>query len=207
MSSSTPVSADSLIELIKNRRSHYPLSKDLTISKERIVDIVKQATLHVPSSFNAQSTRVVVLFGDDHERLWDITAEVLKGIVPEANWKPTGDKLNMFKASAGSILFFEESETVKKQQSDYPAYADKFPGWAAQSDGMLQHTLWVALEAEGLGANLQHYSPVIDQKVAAQWDVPSSWKLNAQLVFGGKTAPAGEKSFIPVEERVKVFGA
>lgn len=71
---------------------------------------------------------------------------------------------------------------------------------------MLQFTLWVALEAEGLGANLQHYSPIIDEKVAAQWNIPADWKLNAQLVFGGKTGSAGEKTFIPIEERVKVFG-
>lgn len=101
--SSSVVSANSVIELIKNRRSHYPLSKDLSISKERIAEIVKEATLHVPSSFNAQSTRVVVLFGAEHEKLWDITAEALKGLVPAENWKPTGDKLNMFKGAAGSV--------------------------------------------------------------------------------------------------------
>lgn len=105
------------------------------------------------------------------------------------------------------ILFFEDSETVKKQQSAYPAYSDKFPSWATQSDAMLQYTLWVALSAEGLGANLQHYNPVIDQKVTAQWSVPEDWKLNAQLVFGGKTGEAGPKEYIPIEDRVKVYGA
>lgn len=71
---------------------------------------------------------------------------------------------------------------------------------------MLQHVIWVALEAEGLGANLQHYNPLIDAKVAEQWKLPAEWKLSAQLVFGGKTGDAGDKTFIPVEERVKVFG-
>ncbi|KAK6219216.1 hypothetical protein LQW54_002465 [Pestalotiopsis sp. IQ-011] len=208
MSSSSVVSANSVIELIKNRRSNYVLSKNLTVSKERVAEIVKEATLHVPSSFNAQPVRVVVLFGAEHEKLWDIAGEVLKAIVPEEDWKPTGDKIAMFKGAAGTILFFEDSETVKKQQSAFPIYADKFPLWATQADAMLQHALWVALEAEGLGANLQHYNPLIDQKVAAQWDVPADWKLNAQLVFGGKEGDKpGEKSFIPVDERVKVFGA
>ncbi|KAI1849386.1 hypothetical protein JX266_004881 [Neoarthrinium moseri] len=201
------MSATPLLELIKARRSYYPLSKDLPISKERISEIVKEATLHVPSSFNAQPTRVVVLFGAEHEKLWDITIEVLKGIVPEDSWKATGDKLNMFKASGGSVLFFDDEETVKGQQTAFPLYSDRFQPWATQANGMLQHTVWVALEAEGLGANLQHYNPLIDQKVAAQWGLPASWKLNAQLVFGGKTGEAGEKSFIPVDDRVKVFGA
>lgn len=72
---------------------------------------------------------------------------------------------------------------------------------------MLQFAVWVALEAEGLGANIQHYNPIIDAKVADEWKIPSSWKLAAQLVFGGRTGPAGDKEFKPVEDKFKVFGA
>lgn len=72
---------------------------------------------------------------------------------------------------------------------------------------MQQWLLWTALELEGLGANLQHYSPLIDEKVAATWKLPASWKLNAQLVFGGRAAEPGEKQFKPLDERVKFFGA
>ena len=96
---------------------------------------------------------------------------------------------------------------MKEFQTNFAQYADKFPIWAAQSDGMLQHTLWVALEAEGLGANLQHYNPIVDDKVAAEWNIPASWKLNAQLVFGGRAGEPGEKTFVPLENRLKVYGA
>lgn len=72
---------------------------------------------------------------------------------------------------------------------------------------MLQFSVWTALEAEGLGANLQHYNPLVDAKVAEQWKLPTTWKLAAQLVFGGKAGEAGEKTFNPVEEKFKVFGA
>lgn len=72
---------------------------------------------------------------------------------------------------------------------------------------MTQYAIWVALEAEGLGANLQHYSPLIDAKVAAEWEIPADWELNAQLVFGTPVGEAKEKSFMPLEERFKVFGA
>jgi predicted oxidoreductase (fatty acid repression mutant protein) len=73
---------------------------------------------------------------------------------------------------------------------------------------MHQFALWVALEAEGFGANLQHYNPIVDQKVQAEWNVPQEWALRAQLVFGGKTGEAGEKQFKPVEgERLFVHGA
>ncbi|KAK3939594.1 putative nitroreductase HBN1 [Diplogelasinospora grovesii] len=201
------INANTVIDLIKNRRTYYPLSKDLTISPERIQEIVKEAVQHVPSSFNSQSNRVVVLFGAEHEKLWDLTAEVLKGMVPADNWEPTQQKINMFKAAAGTIMFFEDQTVVEGMQAKFALYADKFPIWAMQSDAMLQHTLWVALEAEGLGANLQHYNPIIDEKVQQQWkQIPATWKLNAQLVFGGKTGDAGEKAFKPIEEKMFVFG-
>ena len=92
-------------------------------------------------------------------------------------------------------------------QEKFALYADKFPVWATQSDAMHQFTIWTALEAEGLGANLQHYNPVIDAKVAAEWNVDPDWVLNAQLVFGKKEGEAGEKQFSSVEDRFKVFGA
>lgn len=72
---------------------------------------------------------------------------------------------------------------------------------------MHQYALWCALEAEGLGANLQHYNPIIDQKVAKAWSVPESWVLRAEMVIGGRVAEAGEKTFKPVEERFLVHGA
>lgn len=72
---------------------------------------------------------------------------------------------------------------------------------------MLQYTIWTALEHEGLGANLQHYDPVVDEKVAAEWKVPANWKLNAQLVFGGRAAEPGQRTYQPLEDRYKAYGA
>lgn len=36
-----------------------------------------------------------------------------------------------------------------------PSMADYFPVWSANTAGMVQLTVWTALEAEGLGASLQ----------------------------------------------------
>lgn len=72
---------------------------------------------------------------------------------------------------------------------------------------MHQFALWVALEAEGFGANLQHYNPLVDQKAQEHWGVPLEWKLRAQLVFGGRAGEPGEKEVKPLEERVFVHGA
>jgi predicted oxidoreductase (fatty acid repression mutant protein) len=72
---------------------------------------------------------------------------------------------------------------------------------------MHQYYLWTALEAEGLGANLQHYNPLPDQKAAELFNIPLEWSLKAQLVFGtpaeGARAGLSEKEQKkPVEERV-----
>ncbi|CAK7274963.1 type II nitroreductase [Sporothrix epigloea] len=207
MASSTKPNADTLLELIKGRRSYYALSKDLSISKDRIQEIVKEAILQVPSSFNSQSNRVIVLFGDEHDKFWSIVRETLQAFGTPETREKTNSRLAMFDASAGTILFFEDQTVVENFQSKFAIYADRFPGWAQQSDAMLQFALWTALEAEGLGANLQHYNPIVDDKVAAAWNVPSTWKLNAQLVFGGRAGEVGPKEQIPIEDRLKVYGA
>lgn len=98
-------SAQDLIDLAKQRRSYYPLNKDLPITPARVQEIVKDLLDQIPSSFNSQSNRVVVLFGADHEKLWDITAEILKPIVPAEQWEGTAGKMAMFKAAAGSVCF------------------------------------------------------------------------------------------------------
>ncbi|KAF7863064.1 hypothetical protein EAF04_007147 [Stromatinia cepivora] len=195
------------IELLKARRTIYALEAKSPIPDAKIQEIVEQIILHTPSSFNSQSTRVVLLLKDEHEKLWDITKDALKAVVPEAQFEATAAKIAGFRGGYGSVLFFEDRKVVSKMQSSFPSYADKFPIWATQSDAMTQHAIWVALEAEGLGANLQHYAPLIDAKVAEQWKIPADWELNAQLVFGTPTAEAGAKTFMPLEERFKVFGA
>jgi len=58
---------------------------------------------------------------------------------------------------------------------------------------MHQFAAWTALEAEGLGANLQHYNPLPEQKASEIWNIPLEWSLTAQLVFGGVEEGAREK--------------
>ncbi|TVY30752.1 putative nitroreductase [Lachnellula hyalina] len=194
------------LEALKERRSIYALSKSSPISDSAIQDIVTQAILHTPSSFNSQTTRAILLVKGEHDKLWDITKEVLKGIVPADQYASTEARLNGFQAGYGTVLFFTSRSAVQKIQDAFAIYADRFPPWAVQSNGMTQLAVWTALELEGLGANLQHYNPLIDQKVQAAWGVDEDWELNAQLVFGKKEGEAAEKAFQPIEERFKAFG-
>ena len=105
------------------------------------------------------------------------------------------------------VLFFEDPEPIDNLRKNIPIYAHHYADWAEHSNAMHQFALWTALEAEGFGANLQHYNPIVDQKVQQHYEIPLDWKLRAQLVFGGKAGEAGEKSFAPLSKRVFVHGA
>lgn len=190
---------------VEERRSIYGISKEAVVSDERIEEVIQHAVKHSPSSFNSQSGRVVVLLGEHHNKVWEITKEALRKIVPAEQFAATEEKINSFGAGYGTVLFFEDYDVVEQLQRDFALYKDNFPIWSNQSSGMLQFVVWTALEIEGFGATLQHYNPLIDEDVRKEWNIPASWKLIAQLPFGKPTVEAGEKSFQPLESRVKLF--
>lgn len=139
--------------------------------------------------------------------MWQFVEDALRAIVPAEQFEPTAQKLNLFKAGAATILFFEDQNVVKGLQEQFPSYAANFPVWADHANAMTQYAVWTTLAAAGVGANLQHYNPLPDAAIAKEWNLPESWLLRAQMVIGGIEAPAGEKAFEPVENRLKVFGA
>ncbi|GMA98317.1 nitroreductase family protein [Pelosinus sp. IPA-1] len=190
---------------LQGRRSVYGLSKESVISDEKIQEVIEAAVKHTPSAFNSQSGRVLLLLGGQHDKLWDITKEALRKIVPADAFAPTEEKINSFKSGYGTVLFFEDETVIKELQSKFALYKDNFPIWSHHASGMLQFVVWTGLEAEGLGASLQHYGALIEDQVSQQWNVPSTWKLIAQMPFGKTTAQPGDKEFKPLEERIKVF--
>lgn len=192
-------------EAIKERRSIYAISKESPISDERIQEIVEDIVKHVPSAFNSQTTRTVILLGEYHDKLWDITMEALRKIVPANNFASTEAKINSFKSGHGTVLFFEDFALVEALQQQFELYKDNFPVWALQTSGMMQFSVWTAFAIEGLGASLQHYTELIDEQVKKEFNIPESWKMLAQMPFGKIVKGAGEKEFNPIEDKVKVL--
>ncbi|UFJ40728.1 nitroreductase family protein [Brevibacillus humidisoli] len=191
---------------VKQRRTYYGISKEAVVSDERIREIVEDAVKHTPSSFNSQSARVVLLLGEQHDKLWDITKETLRGIIKDdEQFASTAQRMAGFRSGYGTVLFFEDNSVVEGLQQKLPLYKDNFPIWSHQSSGMLQYVIWTGLELEGFGASLQHYNPLIDDQVKKEWNIPDSWQLIAQLPFGKPTAEPGEKEFQPLQDRVKVY--
>ena len=192
-------------EAVTNRRSIYKLGRNIPVLQSQIMATIERMTKDVPSPFNMQSSRVVVTMLDHHENVWDITKSALEKVVSEEDFAATEEKIDGFAAAYGTILFYEESDTIYEMQKKYPAYADNFPIWAAQSNGMLQFAIWTALEDLGLGVNIQHYNMLIDEDVKKIFNLPGSWDLVAQMVFGEVLEKPAPIEKLSTGERVKIF--
>lgn len=189
----------SITDTLKQRRSQYALGKSVD-NGDAVIAEIKDTVRNVPTAFHTQSGRLLILTGDAQEKLWgeivptDLKAEMDRQGVPEAAWENTAKKLEGFRAAYGTVLFFEDQDTVEKYQADFPLYADNFPVWSEQVSGSATLAVWIKLTELGLGANLQHYNPVIDETVKKTWNLPDSWKLRGEMLFGNmEDAVTGEQ--------------
>ncbi|MFC6294063.1 nitroreductase family protein [Lactiplantibacillus daoliensis] len=194
------------VQLQAKRRTIYALGKTLKQSNADLTTLIETAIKNAPSAFNNQTTRAVILFNQYHDQLWDMTADRLKSEVPtEAAFQKTVEKLNGFKAAYGTILYFTDTDVVKQHEADFPLYAANFADWSEQAQGNAQYSVWTALAENGIGANLQHYNPLIDDQVAKAYGIPVNWRLRGEMPFGSIEAAAGDKDFMADADRFKIF--
>lgn len=192
-------------EAMAHRRSYYALKNESPITDNEIIDIVHSAVKHVPSAFNSQSTRVVVLLHDKHQRVWEITKDVLRKVVSAEAFGNTKNKIeSSFQSGYGTLLFYEDQRPVKALQEQFPSYADNFPIWSQHTNAMHQFAIWTMLEDAGFGVSVQHYNPLIDELVAKEFNIPAEWTLIAQMPFGAPAGEPGEKNYQPLSDRVLV---
>ena len=150
---------------------------------------------------------MLLLLGDNHKRLWEITkAELKKVSLSEEAFKVTEQKVdNSFAAGYGTVLFFEDQTAFKSLQEQFPFIASNFAQWSEHSSAMAQILTWMGLDSVGLGGSLQHYNPLIDDAVRKEWNLSNDWSLIAQMPFGIPVEDAYEKEYLPLEERLLVF--
>ncbi|KAI1157463.1 nitroreductase [Nemania serpens] len=197
-----------LVEAIETRRSLHKLSDDVKVADSRIEEIVRHALLHSPSPFNTQSGRTVLLARDEHKKFWDVAFEVAKASVAPpifaAAYEP---RIKMFRAAYGTILFYDDPAAMHEIEQKLPMLKNHLPQWMDHANGMLQYAVWTMLAAEGLGCNLQHYNPMVDARAVQEWNIPATWLLKAQLVFGTPAGPPiQDKKFEAVEKRMFSYG-
>lgn len=198
--------SNQFLDLINKRRTIYAIGKNVEQTPEYLTDLIQNAIKQSPSSFNSQSSRAVILFNAEHEKFWGFVKDKLKSYAKdEAAAAKTDAKMDSFAAGVGTVLFFEDMNVVSGLQEKFPSYAENFPIWAEHSTAIAQFAVWSALHIDGVGASLQHYNPIVDEQVHAEWDVPASWKLRAQLVFGSVEGEPSEKGYMDDAARFKVF--
>lgn len=195
-----------VIEQLRTRRTQYALGKNVTLSADETEALIKEAIRLSPSAFNSQSSRAVILFGAESEKVWSLIGAELRQIVPAEAFAPTEAKMKSFAAGTGTVLFYEDQDTVKGLQENFPLYAEAFPGFSQHSAGMAQLAVWTALAEKGIGASLQHYSPIADAALAKAFNIPASWKLQAQMPFGSNEAGFAAKDFIDDSKRFVTLG-
>jgi predicted oxidoreductase (fatty acid repression mutant protein) len=195
------------LQALKNRRSIYNLGTNVNLSNEEITSIISDCLKHSPSAFNYPTTNVIIAFGEKHQQIWQITTDILKEKLAkkEETFAVAQNKINKFKAGVGTILFFEDTEIINELKETYAMYAENFSTWSNQANGMLQNNIWTALSQVNIGANLQHYNPLIDDKIKELFSIPDTWKLTAQMPFGSIEAQANEKYIEDISTRLKVY--
>ncbi|OAL86392.1 hypothetical protein AY605_14075 [Acinetobacter sp. SFD] len=181
------------IDQLKKRRSIYALGKRVHYSQAYLCEIIQEAVRSCPSAYDSQSTRIAVLFADAHHQFWEIVKQVQRQHVPEHIYEGVELKLNQCAEAYGTILFYEDQSVIQQLQKKMPLNSEDFPAWSEQTSGMAQFAVWATLADSGLGASLQHYNPLIDEKVAEHFDIDKNWLLRAQLCFGSIEQTVEEK--------------
>lgn len=192
-------------EAIRHRRSFYAIGDEQLVPAEEIIRAVRIAVRDVPSAFNSQSTRIVLLFGNGHKRLWSIVKDVLRTQVPPEVFPKTAEKIDKsFAGGYGTALFYEDTSVVRSLQERFPLYSDNFPVWSQQTSAMHQFAVWTMLVDLGLGVSLQHYNPLIDDMVRKELDLPENWQLIAQMPFGSPLDTPVPKECQDLDSRIMV---
>ena len=195
------------LNLLEKRRSCYELSNDIPLSDDELLEMTRRVVLNTPSAFNSQSTRILLLVGERHAQFWNIVKIVLSRLVPADAFHATEKKIDVsFASGYGTFLFYEDMSIIEELCREHKIYSGQFPTWAEHTNAMHQFAIWTALTEYGLGASLQHYNPIIDDAVREVFEVKESWKLIAQMPFGKCKGSAGDKTFLPVNERMLMLG-
>ncbi|PCH01686.1 Hypothetical protein PENO1_041760 [Penicillium occitanis (nom. inval.)] len=209
-----PVTSSTYLEAVKHRRTVYGVTDNISVSDDRIIEIVNQVMQSLPSSWNMQSTRILVTLGKEHKRFWDAVINAAEPFIlgqkGEEDWQRNEERFRSFQNAYGTISVFEDHTAIEKLHARFPQFPiTVFATFAEHSNAMHQITLWTALELEkGVGASLQHshFVPGVEDGIRAAFDIPSTWSVKAEIVFG---AISGERPVAPgkedVSKTVKVY--
>ena len=190
---------------LTRRRSIYALGNTRVVTDLCLEDTLKDCLKNCPTPFNAQSARLVLLLDKHHSNFWDLVAEKVLAAAVSGKKETAKQKMNSFKSAYGTILYFEDLDVLAQIQKEFPLYQKNMRDWTLEANGMLQYMIWQALAENEIGASLQHYNELIEDDVKKMLDLPENWKMIAQMPFGSIEKSPPEKTFLPLDMRLKIF--
>lgn len=105
--SNSSVKSSAYLEAVKYRRTVYGVNDDVSVSDDRIIEIVNEVIQTLPSSWNMQSTRILVTLGKEHKRFWDAVIAAAKPFFLEKQggegWKRNENRFKSFQAAYGTV--------------------------------------------------------------------------------------------------------
>ncbi len=196
-----------LKEALERRHSHYSLAPEWVSPKTEVENLLADVLNLVPSHFNSQTVRIVLVTENKHKEHWQIIENALIEAIGEERYnKQTKDKIHSaFMSGIGTILFFDDTKVTEGLQNNLPAYASYFPQWATQVQGSHQFATWIGLTELGFGASLQHYLGLADDKIKEHINAPKEWNFIGHMPFGKPTSTPEKKEKRPISELLKVF--
>lgn len=67
----TTLSSEQFFAALRTRRSVYALKRSSPISDAAIRELIETSINLAPTAYNSQTSRVALVFGDKHKRMWD----------------------------------------------------------------------------------------------------------------------------------------
>lgn len=190
------------IAIIKERKDIYKLSQESIISEERLIELIENCLIYSPTILDSKNSKIIILLKRKHIEFWqDLVLEELRKTTQKEKWSEVQENIEEIINSYGTILFFED-ETILTAKDN----KEQVSMWLEQSSAILQFCICCALEIEGLGVNLQHYNPIIDDKVKSIFNISKNWRLIAQMPFGKiNQVPIKEKGDNNIRNSIKIY--
>jgi predicted oxidoreductase (fatty acid repression mutant protein) len=136
------MSSKAFLDLVKARRSYYNILPRSLIEPSAIKNIIDQAVLHTPSTYNTQGGRVVLLLGEAHRQAWSVVREHTMAWLQgnEEMIKMHSAKIDGYANGYGTVMFLEDEETIEASYKRSPQFRDLglFDKWAQDSNAMMQ---------------------------------------------------------------------
>lgn len=193
------------VQLVTKRRSIYALGTNSEHSKQDIEARIREVVKQVPTAFNSQTTRLVVLFDGANEKFWNHIYDVQKEVLQGDTWDMMSGIITGAKKGVGTVLFFEDKKAVEEM----PAQGARQEAYKQNNNANAQYAIWLALAEIDLGASLQHfnvgYEQGFDKGTKEMFGLPESFEMLAQMPFGSIEQAPGEKEHIDTDVQVKVF--